>query len=134
MFGGMILSANPFQIEGENGKRYIRDKGGVGGINLSDPELEKLYCGDCKVIDSTNAILIIDYPLKKPIGYKIQNDQGFSRAYLTVELSKAYSELYLKKEQYEICCDELSDLELTMIMVYKVNGEIYLESKVESYK
>ena len=134
MFGGMIVSANPFQIEGKNGKRYIRDKGGVGGINIANPELDKLYCGDCKVTDSINAVLIIDYPLKEIIGYKIQNKNGFSRKDLTIELSKAYSELFNEKDKYEICCDELSDLELNMIMVYEVNGQIYLESKVESKK
>ncbi len=48
MFGGMIVSATPFQIEGKNGKRYIRDKGGIGGINLANPELDKLFCGDKK--------------------------------------------------------------------------------------
>ena len=130
----MIVSANPFQIEGENGKRYIRDKGGVGGINLANPELDNLICGDCKVTDSTNVVLIIDYPLKEIIGYKVQNDNGFSRKDLTIELSKVYSELYSKKEKYGICCDEFSDLELKTIMVYKVNGQIYLESKVESKK
>lgn len=134
MYGGMIVSTNPFQIEGENGKRYIRDKGGVGGINLSNPELDKLYCADCKVTDSTSAVLIIDYPLNKLIGYKIQNDKGFNKKDLTIELSKAYSEIYSKREKYEICCDKLSDLELTMIIVFEVDGKIYLESKVETKK
>ena len=40
MYGGMIVSANPFQIEGNNGKAYIRERGGVGGINLKNPEVE----------------------------------------------------------------------------------------------
>ena len=39
---GKLKSVTPFQIEGENGKRYIRKKGGVGGINLFNPELDKL--------------------------------------------------------------------------------------------
>jgi len=134
MYGGTVVSANPFQIEGENGKRYIRKKGGVGGINLSNPELSKLYGADMSVTDSTKAILLIDFPLKKQIGYQIQNDNGFSRKDLALELSKAYSEIYAEKDEYEICCDELADLELTMIMVFEVNGEIYLESKVESKK
>ena len=134
MYGGMIVSANPFQIEGENGKRYIRKKGGVGGINLATPELDKLYGADCMVTDSTKAVLIIGYPLKKIIGYRIQNENGFNRKGLVLELSKAYSELYLKKEQYGICCDVLSDLELKTILVFEVNGEIYLESIVESKK
>tara|TARA_B110000503_G_C6980240_1_gene342897 strand:+ start:57 stop:566 length:510 start_codon:yes stop_codon:yes gene_type:complete len=134
MYGGMVVSANPFQIEGENGKRYIREKGGVGGINLANPELDKLYCADCNVTDSTKVTLIIDYPLKKLIGYEIQNEKGFSKKDLVIELSKAYSEIYLEKDEYGICCDELADLELKMVMVYAVNGGIYLESIVESKK
>lgn len=134
MYGGMIVSVNPFQIEDENGKTYIRKRGGVGGINLKKPELDRLYDSDEKVTDSSNAILIIDYPLKKLIGYRIHNDKGFSKKDLVVLLSKKYSKIYSEKEKFEICCDEFSDLELQMIMVYKVNGEIYLESKVESKK
>jgi len=130
----MVVSANPFQIEGENGKRYIRQKGGVGGINLAHPELDKLYGADMSVTDSTKAILLIDFPLKKQIGYEIQNVNGFSRKDLVIELSKAYSELYTERNEYGICCDELSDLELNMVMVYAVDGQMYLESKVESKK
>ncbi len=122
------------QIEGKNGKRYIREKGGVGGINLEKPELDKLYGIDEIVTDSTKAVLIIDYPLKKLVGYRIQNDKGFNRKDLVLELSKAYSEIYLEKEKYGICCNEFSNLELKMIVVFEVNGEIYLESKVESKK
>ena len=134
MYGGMIVSANPFQIEGEKGKRYIRKKGGVGGINLANPELDKLYGADMSVTDSTKAILLIDFPLKKQIGYEIQNDKGFSRKDLVLELGKAYSEIYSDKDEYGICCDDLSDLELKMVVVFEVNGKIYLESRVESKK
>lgn len=134
MYGGMIKSANPFQIEGDNGKRYIREKGGVGGINLKTPELEKLYGADQMVTDSTKAKLVIDFPLDKIIGYEIENENGFKRRDLVLELSKAYSAIYADKEKYGICCDELADLELKMVVVYEVNGGIYLESKVESKK
>ena len=134
MFGGMIVSANPFQIEGENGKRYIREKGGVGGINLQIPELEKLYKAEQIVTDKTKAILIIDFPLDKIIGYEIENTKGFNKKDLVIELSKAYSEIYAEKEKYGICCENLSDLELNNIVVYKVGEQIYLESKVESKK
>ncbi|WP_299212593.1 hypothetical protein [uncultured Aquimarina sp.] len=72
--------------------------------------------------------------MKKQIGYEIQNNNGFNRKDLVLELSKAYSEIYTEKDEYGICCDDLSDLELTMIAVFEVNGEIYLESKVESKK
>ena len=134
MFGGMVVSANPFQLEDKNGETYFRKKGGIGGINLENPQLDKLRGADEMVTDSTNAVLILSYPLKKTIGYRIQNDNGFNRKKIVLELSKAYSEIYSEKEKYGICCDELSDLELTMIMVFVVNGEIYLESKVESKK
>ncbi|WP_095069051.1 hypothetical protein [Tenacibaculum jejuense] len=134
MFGGMIKSANPFQIEGENGKRYIREKGGVGGINIKIPELEKLYGANQIVTDSTKAILIIDFPLNKIIGYEIENKNGFNKKDLTIELSKVYSEIYTQKHKYGICCDNLEDLELTNILVFEVGKQIYLETKVESKK
>ncbi len=130
----MIVSANPFQIKDKKGKRYIREKGGTGGINLAKPELNKLYCSDCNVTDSTKAILIIKYPLKKTIGYRIYSENGFNKEKLVIELSKAYSEIFMNKKKYGICCDELADLELTSILVFKVGQEIYLETKVDSKK
>lgn len=133
-YGGTIVSVTPFQIEGENGKRYIREKGGVGGINLANPELNKLCCSDNLVTESTSAVLLIDFPLKKQIGYKIYNENGFSKKDLVIELSKAYSEIYSQKEKYDVYPNELSDLELKMILVFKVGEEIYLETKVESKK
>ncbi|MCL7755133.1 hypothetical protein, partial [Polaribacter sp. Z022] len=133
-FGGMIKSSNPFQIEGDNGKRYIREKGGVGGINLKTPELEKLYGAEEIVTDSTKAILIIDFPLNKIVGYEIENKNGFNKRDLTIELSKAYSEIYAEKDKYGICCEKLSDLELKNILVFEVGEQIYLETKVESKK
>ena len=134
MFGGMVVSANPFQLEDKNGKTYFRKTGGVGGINLENPQLDKLRGADEMVTDRTKAVLILSYPLKKTIGYRIENDNGFNRKNIVLELSKVYSEIYSEKEKYEICCDELSDLELKTIMVFEVNGEIYLESIVESKK
>ncbi|MCH2194463.1 hypothetical protein [Kordia sp.] len=134
MYGGMIVSAIPFQIEGEYRTRYIREKGGLGGINLATPELDKLYCGNSSVTDSTKAILIINFPSKKIIGYEITSENGFSKKDIIVELSKAYAEIYKNKKKYEICCDKLSDLELKSIVVFKVGQRIYLESEVSSKK
>lgn len=134
MFGGMIKSANPFQIEGDNGKRYIREKGGYGGINLKTPELEKLYGAEEIVTDNTKALLIIDFPLDRIIGYEIENENGFKRKDLVLELSKAYSAIYANKAKYGICCENFSDLELKNIVVFEVGNKIYLESIVESKK
>lgn len=134
MYGGMIRSANPFQIEGENGKRYIREKGGVGGINLKKPELDKLYGAEQTVTDSTKALLIIEFPLDRIIGFKIKNNDGFKKKDLVIELNRAYSELYAEKDKYGLCCENFADLELTNILVFEVGKEIYLESKVSSKK
>lgn len=132
MFGGMIISANPFQIKDKNGNRYIRKKGGIGGINLKNPEFEKLSGPEQIVTNSTKAILIIDFPLNKIIGYEIENKKGFNRKDLVIELNKAYSEIFEEKEQYGICCNEFSDLELKHVVVFEVGEKIYLESKVDS--
>ncbi len=134
MFGGMIRSTNPFQIEGDNGKRYIREKGGVGGINLKKPELERLYGAEQIVTDSTKVLLIIDFPLDRIIGYEIENKNGFNKKDLVIELSQAYSAIYANKEKYGICCENFHDLELKNILVFEVGNQIYLESKVESKK
>ncbi|MAL61283.1 MAG: hypothetical protein CMC14_14685 [Flavobacteriaceae bacterium] len=134
MFGGMIKSANPFQIKGENGKRYIREKGGVGGINLKNPELDKLNGAEQTVTDSAKALLIIEFPLDRIIGYEIENENGFKKKDLVIELNKAYSAIYADKEKYGICCENFSDLELTNIVVFEVGERIYLESKVSSKK
>lgn len=130
----MIKSANPFQIKGENGKRYIREKGGVGGINLKNPELDKLNGAEQTVTDSAKALLIIEFPLDRIIGYEIENENGFKKKDLVIELNKAYSAIYADKEKYGICCENFSDLELTNIVVFEVGERIYLESKVSSKK
>ncbi|MGG6231125.1 hypothetical protein [Tenacibaculum sp. SDUM215027] len=134
MYGGMIKSANPFQIKGDNGKRYIREKGGVGGIIMKTPELEKLYGSEQVVTDSTKALLIMDFPLDRIIGCEIENENGFKKKDLVLELSKAYTAIYADKEKYGIYCENLSDLELTNIVVFEVGEQIYLESKVSSKK
>lgn len=134
MFGGMIVSASSIQLEDKNGKTYFRKKGGIGGINIENPQIDKLRGADDMVTDNTNAILVLSYPLKKTIGYRIQNDNGFNRKNIVLELSKAYSEIYSEKDKFGICCDKISDLELSTILVFEVNGEIYIESKVESKK
>ena len=125
MFGGMIISASSLQLE---------DKNGISGINLENPQLDKLRNANEIITDSSEAILILNYSLKKTMGYRIQNDNGFNRKNIALELSKAYSEIYSEKEKYGICCDELSDLELKTIIAFEVNGQIYLESIVEPTK
>lgn len=125
MFGGMIISASSLQLE---------DKNGISGINLENPQLDKLRNANEIITDSSEAVLILSYPLKKIIGYRIQNDKGFNMKNIVTELSKVYSEIYSNKEKFGICCDELSDLELKTIIAFEVNGQIYLESIVESTK
>ena len=125
MFGGMIISASSLQLE---------DKNGISGINLENPQLDKLRNANEIITDSSEAILILNYSLKKTMGYRIQNDKGFNRKNIVTELSKVYSEIYSNKEKFGICCDELSDLELKTIIAFEVNGQIYLESIVESTK
>jgi hypothetical protein len=130
--GGNIISANPFHIQRKNGELYIREEGGVGGINLKNPEFDRLYDANIKVTESTKAILIIDYPLEKSIAYEVYNEKGFGKKELVCELNKVYSELYSEKEKYKISCEDYSDLELTMITVFEKAGKIYLDTKVES--
>ena len=134
MFGGIIISASSFQLEDKNGKTYFRKKGGISGINLENPQLDKLRNANEIITDSSEAVLILSYPLKKIIGYRIQNDKGFNMKNIVTELSKVYSEIYSNKEKFGICCDELSDLELKTIIAFEVNGQIYLESIVEPTK
>jgi hypothetical protein len=112
----------------------------TGGMNkdLSPNSYPNTFYFDAKnlriITDSSEAVLILSYPLKKIIGYRIQNNNGFNRKNIVTELSKVYSEIYSNKEKFGICCDELSDLELKTIIAFEVNGQIYLESIVESTK
>lgn len=134
MFGGMIISSTSFQLEDKNGTTNFQKKEGISGINLENPQLDKLRNSNEIITDSPEAVLILSYPLKKTFGYRIQNDKGFNLKNIATELNKVYSEIYSNKEKFEIYSDNLSDLELKTIIAFEVNGQIYLESIVESTK
>ena len=74
MFGGIIISASSFQLEDKNGKTYFRKKGGISGINLENPQLDKLRNANEIITDSSEAILILNYSLKKTMGYLTQKE------------------------------------------------------------
>ncbi len=129
-----LKSAIPFQRMDENGERYIRKKGGVGGMNLRKPQLDKLIECNSPVIDDVKAVLVMDFPSKKSIAYEIYNEKGFTKKELVTEIGKAYSIIYDEKEKYEISLHNLSDLELCGILEYQKDNLTYLVTRVELIK
>ncbi|RZS93586.1 hypothetical protein [Aquimarina brevivitae] len=129
-----LKSAIPFQRMNDDGKRYIRKKGGVGGINLQKPQLDKLIECNSPVIDDSKAVLVMDFPSKKSIAYEIYNEKGFTKKELVTEISQAYSIIYDEKEKYEISYRNLSDLELCGILKYQKDNVTYLVTRVELIK
>lgn len=130
-------------------------------ISIKDPfrEIPHLKGQDEIIIDSQNAILIIDYPIKNPveINIKSKTQTGFSRKELVEIISREYNRIYKEEDEssavttipkaerqsvlnrnttagkYGIWGHDLDDLDLSAIIIKTLdNGEVKIELVVES--
>ncbi|WP_066759364.1 hypothetical protein [Crocinitomix algicola] len=139
----------------------IFEDGIIPWISINDPEnsLDNLLEKDKIVLNTKEAILLIDYPLNKPVEIKIksQKDVGFSRGELIRLISQEYHRIYQEEEEtakvktvpleereglinrnetdgkYGIWGHDIGDLDLSAIIVHFKNGSIpKLELYIES--
>ena len=153
---GNLISSIQIHIKAEKEDADLFEEGKIPWINLEKPQLEKLYDADEIVLTSTKVTLVIDYPLAKPATFELTSKSGFTRKQLIIEISKKYAEIYNAEEisaktktipsekragvinrnetdgKYGICCHDLSDLDLSVIEVYKNGDSRYLILGVES--
>ncbi len=130
-------------------------------ISIKNPEseIENLIGKDEIVIENNIAIIIIDYPLNKPVEIEIKSNtsKGFTRKQLVERISEEYNRIYKEEEEsaktktipiderkgiinrnqtdgkYGIWGHDIDDLDLSGIVIRKtVSGEIKLELIVES--
>lgn len=151
-----------FQVKtNDKDELEIFEDGIIPWISIKNPESEinNLIGKDEIVINKSNVILIIDYPLNNPVEIKIksENSNGFTRKELAQKISTEYNRIYKEEEEsantkttpiderqglinrnqtdgkYGIWGHDIDDLDLSAIILRKTeNGEIKLELMVES--
>ncbi len=127
-------------------------------IKNAEGELDRLIGGDEIVLQETKALLIIDYPVAKPIEIEINAStvEGFRRAGLVRRISSEYHRIYREEEssaktktipieqregiinrnqtdgKYGIWGHDIDDLVLSAIIVHRSSGIPKLELIIES--
>ena len=139
----------------------IFEDGIIPWISIKNPknEIDNLIGKTELVIKSKVVILVIDYPLIKPVEIKVKTSQknGFTRQYLIERISAEYNRIYKEEEEsaltktipieereglinrnktngkYGIWGHDIDDLDLSSIIVRKkAGGKLVLELIVES--
>jgi len=138
----------------------IYEDGIIPWVNLDTPQkrIKNLVNPDEMVIPYQKVVLIIDYPVAKPVFFELTSQsKGFTRKQIIFEISKKYHELYEEEEKtakiktipmgqrktlanrnetdgkYGIWGHDLSDLDLSSIDIYEnADGRIFLSLDIES--
>lgn len=146
------ITHDPFEIE-------IFEDSIIPWISIENPAplLDSLVAKDEIVLNQTNVILVIDYPLESPIEIDLTSDsnEGFSRKELITKISIEYHRIYSEEEEsstvevtpmeereimnrnttngkYGIWGHDLADLDLSLIQVHQDGDDILLYLYVES--
>jgi len=130
-------------------------------VGMESPEVDiaKLRQRDAIVLARRRAIVVIDYPLGRPVEVAIvaPTDAGFSRAELARAISREYHRIYAEEEatapqktipleqrgkvinrnqtngKYHICCHDLGDLVLHTVEVSeRLDGTVVLGLGIDS--
>jgi hypothetical protein len=137
----------------------VFEDGIIPWISVKNPnkKIERLIGRKDVVLKCDSAVLIIDYPLNKPVEIIIKPvSRGFSREELVKIVSKEYNRIYKEEEEsaktktvpleerkglinrnqtdgkYGIRSHDIGDLDLSKIIVHRKNGQIILELYIES--
>lgn len=151
-----------FKVKTDNKEDLeIFEDGIIPWVSIKNPdkEIENLLEKNEIVLPINSAILIIDYPLNKPIEIIIKpnSPEGFTRENLIRLVSGEYNRIYLEEEEsaktktipvdkregiinrnqtdgkYGIWGHDIDDLDLSSIIVHKLkNGLVKLELYIES--
>jgi len=66
--------------------------------------------GNEKIINTNKIAIVIDYPIRRPYIFVMENKDGFSRQELYDGIFDAYQEIYNGKDMYGIWGHDLGDL------------------------
>jgi len=158
---GVLISTIEFKLKAKNGDLDTVKNHIVPWIGIDKPneKIDSLIDADQVVAPFREAMLIIDYPLKKEARFFISSKKkGFTRRQLIKIISDKYHYIYNKEDTtatqklspednvssesfdrvetdgtYGIWGHDISDLYLSSIQVYKdPDGQIYLVLNIES--
>ncbi|MDP9082101.1 MAG: hypothetical protein M3O71_32195 [Bacteroidota bacterium] len=156
---GVLISKIEFELKATQEDLKIFEDGIVPWISIENPSngIDSLIDADEIVLPFSQATLIIDYPLRKPVTFDLATENGFSRKQLIMLISEKYHEIYKGEEttastktvraderkdllnrnetngKYGIWGHDLSDLDLGTIEVHETSsGKIYLVLDIES--
>lgn len=137
----------------------VFEDGIIPWISVKNPNknIERLIGRKDVVLKCDSAVLIIDYPLNKPVEVIIKPASSeFNREELVKIVSKEYNRIYKEEEEsaktktvpleerkglinrnqtngkYGIWGHDIDDLDLSKIIVHRKNGQIILELYIES--
>jgi len=155
-----FLKEITFQLKSSDKKaNEIFKDGIIPWISIANPmaEVNILIQPNELVLPYNNAIILIDYPLEKPVEVLIKSKNGFSRKDLIMAISEEYHKIYEEEEttskqrtipveeretiinrnqtdgKYGIWGHDIEDLDLSEIKVSKKpNGDIFLELIIQS--
>jgi len=157
---GQKISTITFKIKATGDDIKSADEGNVPWINLDSPKkkLNGLIDPDELVLPYKKVVLIIDYPVKKPVFFELSSSaNGFSKKQIILEIYNRYHQMYDEEERtakiktiptkqrkllanrnqtdgkFGIWGHDLSDLELSSIDVFKNSRNIiFLRLDIES--
>ncbi|MGQ7887492.1 hypothetical protein [Paenibacillus sp. WC2504] len=155
---GVFLKEITFEVKANKEDLDTFPNGLISWISIESPEdeLARLRKKNEVVLNYKSIYIIIDYPLKKPKVFEINNSR-LLRSDLINQISKIYHNIYQEEEdtssiktipvmergklknrnetngKYGIWGHDLRDLDLGSVnVVKKNNGEIYLYLNIES--
>ncbi len=147
-----------FKVKATEKEKKIFEGDYIYWASLHEPEIDlgRLVEADTVLLSEKKVRVRIDYPLGKPVVIELQSDDGFSRRVLLEQISAEYKKIYAEeaaaskvkvvprekrkglvnrnetKGKYNICCHDLSDLDLSSIAVYETTDGVLLQLQIES--
>lgn len=91
------------EVEALPEEREDFPEGFIRGLGLEKPDAEiaRIRARDDIVIRKRKIVIIIDYPVAKPVEFPLEssNEKGFSRAELVRSISRTYHRMYEEEER-----------------------------------
>ncbi len=154
---GKLIDSITFEVRTKNTVDYKNGLVPWASLEKPDRDLPKLIDPKKIIINEKALTVIIDYPLKHEYRLELRSANGFNRAFLLKEISKAYYKLYEEEEttatiktipikkrttmnnrnetngKYGIWGHDIANLLLSGILVYKTDDDkIVLALNIES--
>ncbi|MBC3873975.1 hypothetical protein [Undibacterium flavidum] len=125
-------------------------------IKNSEVDSKRLIDSTRKVISESEATVIIDYPVRKPVNFKITSKDGFTRGDLLRRIGQIYRQMYRDEEasstiktvpidkrkglinrnatdgKYGIWGHDIDDLDISSATISCSNGKCTIDLGIES--